>query len=96
MSHPYFSSIDFDALAHRRLPAPFVLLRGRDDTANFDREFTSLPFESVEGEASAIAKATPAAGIPRGNAADGKAFRGFTFDADASGESSRRELIFEK
>ena len=92
MSHPYFSSIDFDALAHRRLPAPFKApLRGRDDTANFDREFTSLPFESVEGEASAIAKANPAAGIPRGNAADGKAFRGFTFDADASGESSSDE-----
>lgn len=43
--HPFFASIDWDALYRRTLIPPFDPLRNQTeiDTKNFEREFTNMP-----------------------------------------------------
>ena len=72
-NHHYFrGQIDWGKMYKREIPAPFKapLRGGRQDTSNFDKEFTSLPLQSVERE-SVMSKTS-----------DPKTFRGFTFEHD--------------
>ena len=41
MEHPYFKSVNFDDIYHKRVPPPFIpQLSSATDTSNFDQEFT--------------------------------------------------------
>lgn len=41
MAHPYFRSVNFDDIYHKRVPPPFIpQLQSATDTSNFDQEFT--------------------------------------------------------
>jgi len=41
MEHPYFRSVNFDDIYHKRVPPPFIpQLSSATDTSNFDQEFT--------------------------------------------------------
>ena len=41
MEHPYFRSVNFDDIYHKRVPPPFTpQLSSATDTSNFDQEFT--------------------------------------------------------
>ena len=68
--HPFFADIDWEAMAEKRLPAPFKPhIAQQTDTDNFDVEFTSMPLHSHEDKqltainaAAATASAQPEAG----------------------------------
>lgn len=49
-SHPFFASIDWDALYRKEITPPFQPCRTTDesDTSNFEKEFTLLPINSVD------------------------------------------------
>mmetsp|Transcript_22538 Transcript_22538/g.29493 ORF Transcript_22538/g.29493 Transcript_22538/m.29493 type:complete len:559 (+) Transcript_22538:73-1749(+) len=49
-SHPFFSSIDWDALYRREINPPFNPCRDHDilDTKNFEKQFTQLPLGNEE------------------------------------------------
>ncbi len=49
-AHPFFASIDWDALYNRRVKPPFEPCRnlGETETANFEKEFTVMPLHSVD------------------------------------------------
>jgi len=41
MAHPYFRTVNFDDIYHKRVPPPFIpQLQHATDTSNFDQEFT--------------------------------------------------------
>src|ERR1700685_2822845 len=41
MEHPYFKSVNFDDIYHKRVPPPFIpQLSSATGTSNFDQEFT--------------------------------------------------------
>jgi hypothetical protein len=41
MEHPYFRTVNFDDIYHKRVPPPFIpQLQHPTDTSNFDQEFT--------------------------------------------------------
>lgn len=41
-AHPFFSSINFDLIYNKKMPAPFKpVISDRYDVQNFDKEFTS-------------------------------------------------------
>ena len=41
MAHPYFRTVNFDDIYHKRVPPPFLpQLQSPTDTSNFDQEFT--------------------------------------------------------
>ena len=43
-THPFFASIDFDALLNKQLEPPFKpVVHGTEDTRNVDKTFTSIP-----------------------------------------------------
>lgn len=43
-SHPFFASIDFDALLQKRIEPPFKpVVTGTEDTRNVDKTFTTIP-----------------------------------------------------
>jgi ribosomal protein S6 kinase alpha-5 len=43
MAHPFFRDINWDKLAQKAIPAPFVpMIRNEMDTSNFSEEFTSM------------------------------------------------------
>ncbi|GMI04854.1 hypothetical protein TrLO_g15116 [Triparma laevis f. longispina] len=67
-SHPFFAAIDWDALMSKRLMPPFNPCSKSDgkDTANFEREFTNMPTESVD--------------MTRQNRVQSGTFEGFTFE----------------
>ncbi|KAF0746927.1 hypothetical protein DYB28_005284 [Aphanomyces astaci] len=49
-SHPFFASIEWDALLRREVAAPFnpcETLAGTDETKNFEAEFTKMTLNSV-------------------------------------------------
>ncbi len=49
-SHPFFASIDWEALYRRNIAPPFQPCRNYDETdaTNFEKEFTMLPIHSVD------------------------------------------------
>jgi hypothetical protein len=49
-SHPFFASMDWDALYKKNITPPFQPCRTTDesDTSNFEKEFTLLPVHSVD------------------------------------------------
>ena len=49
-AHPFFASMDWDALYSRQITPPFDPLRNQDeaDGANFEAEFTNMPVVSVD------------------------------------------------
>lgn len=70
MDHPFFQSIDFEALERREIAPDFVpVTRDRDDVDNFDREFTQQ---------------TPQRLLPEGNSVtstyDDQDFRSFDYN----------------
>ena len=55
MAHPFFKGLNWDALARREIPAPFI--PDKDPEKNFDKEFTSLaPRLSVAASSNSHAK----------------------------------------
>jgi serine/threonine protein kinase len=68
-THPFFAAIDWDALMERRLQPPFnpcAKTEGKD-TANFEREFTNMPTNSVDM-------------VGRQNRSESNTFSGFTYE----------------
>lgn len=49
-AHPFFACVDWDLLYQRRVTPPFDPCRNMDETetANFEKEFTSMPVNSLE------------------------------------------------
>lgn len=49
-AHPFFASIDWDALYNRKVKPPFEPCRNmtETETANFEKEFTVMPLHSVD------------------------------------------------
>lgn len=49
-SHPFFASIDWEALYRKSITPPFQPCRNFDETdaTNFEKEFTMLPIHSVD------------------------------------------------
>ncbi|KAI9728187.1 MAG: Serine/threonine kinase [Chrysothrix sp. TS-e1954] len=70
MSHAFFRNVNWDDIAHKRVPAPFLpQIKSATDTSNFDSEFTSVtpvltPVQSVLSQAMQ------------------EEFRGFSYSAD--------------
>ncbi|KAL1900756.1 Serine/threonine kinase [Ceratocystis pirilliformis] len=70
MSQPFFRSINWDDIYHKRVPPPFIpQIKSATDTSNFDSEFTSVtpvltPVQSVLSQAMQ------------------EEFRGFSYTAD--------------
>lgn len=59
--HPFFSNIDFDLLASKKVPPPFKpLVESEDSVANFDPEFTATDLRSVVHEADGVGLAKDA------------------------------------
>lgn len=52
MRHPFFQSIDWDALYRREVPPPFDPCGSSDigEAKNFEVDFTDLPLVSVDGD----------------------------------------------
>jgi len=72
-AHPFFRTVNWDALRAGRLPSPFVPpVLGSCDTSQFDTEFTSMPIVSPSSLKDGPAGASAAA---KAN------FEGFTFVA---------------
>jgi hypothetical protein len=72
-AHPFFRTVNWEALRAGRLPSPFVPpVLGSCDTSQFDTEFTSMPIVSPSSLKDGPAGAS-AAGKPN--------FEGFTFVA---------------
>ena len=68
--HPFFASLDWDALMRRKLTPPFrPNVSADDDTGNFDREFTSEPVVDTCVPDSALG----------GGGGGGAKFEGFTY-----------------
>ena len=68
-THAFFAAVDWEALYDRRLMPPFNPCSKSDgkDTANFEREFTNMPTQSVDV-------------VGRQNRAASDTFQGFTFE----------------
>jgi hypothetical protein len=49
-SHPFFASIDWDALYRRNIQPPFQPCKNYDesDASNFEKEFTLMPVHSMD------------------------------------------------
>lgn len=57
-AHPFFSSIDWTELYHRKIVPPYNPCRNEDEvtgSANFEEEFTNMPLQSVEDPSAAAA-----------------------------------------
>lgn len=91
-SHPFFASIDWNALYNRRIPPPFEPCRHSKDeleTINFEKEFTNMPLFSVdEQNASADAKSLQG---EFGNGSD-STFLNFTYEEESNLEMLRDSL----
>ncbi|CAN0255479.1 unnamed protein product [Lampetra fluviatilis] len=73
-AHPFYRGLDWDALEHRRLPAPFrPRIRGKRDVANFDGDFTREDPALTPTDPAALLQLPP------------DEFRGFSFVADGPG-----------
>lgn len=49
-AHPFFTSVDWEALAHKRIPPVFKpLVESNESVANFDPEFTNADVHEVAG-----------------------------------------------
>jgi protein-serine/threonine kinase len=86
-SHPFFASIDWNALYNRKIPPPFEPCRHTKDeveTINFEKEFTNMPLFSVD-DASADAKAL------QGEFQDAT-FLNFTYEEESNLEMLRDSL----
>jgi len=47
--HPWFSTVDFDALLKKEIRPPFIpKIKSETDTSNFDPEFTETPLDSYK------------------------------------------------
>jgi len=59
-AHPFFASIDWDALLSKEIPPPFVpVIREEGDTSNFDPAFTRENPEMSPGRSSRLADLEP-------------------------------------
>lgn len=83
--HPFFVSIDWDALYRKEIPSPFVPrleqqseYTNNPDTTNFDSAFTRLPVNSCAEIASSQSSQLSPSHFP-GVASMTNAFNGFTF-----------------
>lgn len=66
-SHPFFCTVDWNAMIEGRTSPPFIPTRGNpDDTRNFDKEFTKLTIQESPTNSNVLEK-------------DSLAFDGFTF-----------------
>ncbi len=81
-AHPFFSSVDWDALYARRIPPPFDPCKNANEveTNNFEKEFTSMPLNSLDEHGSHLAKAD----------AD---FVNFTYEEESNMESMRENRV---
>jgi serine/threonine protein kinase len=74
-SHPFFAAIDWEALLQRRLVPPFNPCSPSDEkesTANFEREFTKMPTQSVDSLGGGTSS--------RGSRVGSDIFNGFTYE----------------
>lgn len=82
-AHPFFKGVDWDAIYHKRLAAPFrPRITNILDTANFENEFTKIP---VDDEAQRRASRASASSLST-DVAEGK-FTGFTYEKSPSNMS---------
>lgn len=85
-AHPFFQSIDWDALYHKRIRSPFIPTiepnsetSNNPDTTNFDSCFTRLPINSCFESASPNVTALSPSRIGQSVNSLANAFKDFTF-----------------
>ena len=80
-THPFFSSMDWDALMKKQIESPYKpQVKGNDDTDNFDKTFTSEP---------CVDSVVPQSELSKTVAGEENAFQGFTFAGDKSALSGK-------
>lgn len=77
-SHPFFATIDWDALYRRQIPPPFNPCKNQDiaESSNFEKEFTTMPMQSMD-------RADPARGDVKEDRNDTLTFLNFTFEEES-------------
>jgi hypothetical protein len=84
-SHPFFASIDWNALLMCRVPPPWVpTVSGSMDTSQFDAEFTSMPIVSP----SSLREPHLSSHVAR------TAFEGFTYVAPSNMTPAQQAALF--
>lgn len=102
-AHPFFASVDWDALYRRQIPPPFDPLRNQSeaDGKNFEAEFTNMPVVSVDaadtssrnGQAdSNHHRHTAAAAAPREAREPSDTFLNFTYEEESHLDSLIEDL----
>lgn len=82
--HPFFQTIDWNALEAKEIPAPFIPnVKSAEDIANIDEEFTSEPAAETIQEDSALLRAHR----------DNEAFDNFDFVHDTISKNIRETSI---
>ncbi len=95
MHHPFFATVDFDALMRREITPPFDPCRNHEakDSENFEREFTTMPVLSVDGNAgSTLAKFN----LGEGEGKDNETFLNFTFEEESMLDSLREDFVLSR
>jgi serine/threonine protein kinase SCH9 len=91
--HPFFSDIDWDALAKKNVAPPFKpILKSEEDVSNFDPEFTNALNNgtgSLNARAAALASGVNPASTPLSPTLQNQ-FKGFTFVDDSALEKQFR------
>lgn len=82
-AHPFFATIDWDALYARKIPPPFKPNQsGAIDTSNFEKEFTNM----------AISMDAGGAGPREDKRLDSDTFVNFTYEEESHLESLIEDL----
>ena len=73
-AHIFFASVDWDALTRGAVAPPFNPLRNQEaeDTQNFEKEFTSLPVQSIDDST-----------VERAERINSETFQNFTFEEES-------------
>lgn len=99
-AHPFFSSIDWQALDRRQVEPPFKPCRdlhSESDTDNFEKEFTSMPVLSVdEGAGGGSRTAAIAAALSANPDVMDDTFLNFTFEEASIFDSMRDHFLTAK
>lgn len=80
-NHPFFSSIDWDAMMRREVTPPFNPCRNQDisDSDNFEKEFTNMPVNSIDEGSTPSSRLSS----PTYSDNDSETFLNFTYEEES-------------
>lgn len=89
-AHPFFASIDWDALYNRRVKPPFEPCKNLSEveTTNFEKEFTVMPLHSVD-------ESTMSADV-KNLRLESETFLNFTYEEESYLETLRDSLAAQR